>query len=116
MHNILRHIKNAQHEGKILCIAHYQIILWTLNITRSEKLEDIKGVIRSRTSKDRKYNHQKKNRLQKDKSLSTKHIHNTENYRHMEYRIKMQNCKKMTKLKKIPNNSHNFEVIAHLKE
>ena len=24
--------------------------------------------------------------------------------------------KKMTKLKNIPNNSHNFDVIAHLKE
>ena len=68
MHNILRRIKNAQHEVQVLCIAHCQIILCTLNITRSENLEDMKGIFRSRTSKDRQYNDQKKKKqLQKDK-------------------------------------------------
>ena len=80
------------------------MILCALNITRSEKLEDIKVVIRRRTSKNRQNNDQKI-KSKKDKQRATKpKTTDTRNTR-----TKLQNCRKNT-------NSHSFDVIAHMKE
>ena len=100
LHDILRHIKNAQHKGKILNIAHCQNILYALNINSFWK------AWRYQRGNQKTYIEEQTKQWSKHKVQKGQ----TTIYQTQHRKLQTQGI-----LEKKPN-SHSFDVIAHMKE